>query len=129
VVTSLRKGSTRPVVTTFTWQDAKTAHLVDKDNWRNWPKRMVLARARGFNLQDNFTDLLGGLPVRETFDLDPGERIAVEAEPMPPVLQAPPAGPDPLLAELVGEAKPEPLPISHPDAEPPDEALAYQHEG
>lgn len=100
-VTSLRKGSQRPVVTTFTWADAKKAGLVGKDNWKNWPKRLVLARARGFNLQDNFPDLLGGLQVRETFDLDPGEVIDIEPARMPPAVQPPPPGEDPLLADVV----------------------------
>lgn len=98
-VTSLRKGTQRPVVSTFTFAEAKRAGLTTKENWRNWPQRMVLARARGFNLQDNFPDLLGGLQVRETYDLDPGEAISVEAAPMPPVVQPAPAGVDPLLVD------------------------------
>lgn len=113
IVTSLRKGTQRPVVTTFTWADAKRASLTHKENWKTYPKRMLLARARGFNLQDNFPDLLGGLQVRETYDLDPGEVIAVEPAPMPPAVQPPPPGEDPLLedevedAQIVGEACPE----------------------
>lgn len=99
VVTSLRRGTARPVATEFSWGDAKRAGLIGKDNWRNWPQRMVLARARGFNLQDNFTDLLGGLQVRETFDLDPGETIDVEAAKMPSAAPLPPSTPDPLLAD------------------------------
>lgn len=100
VVVSLRNGAKRPVVTEFSMFDAKVAGLLGKDNWKHYPKRMVLARARGFNLQDNFTDLLGGLQVRETFDLDPDEVIDVEPAKMPAPKSAPP-GPDPLLA---GEA-------------------------
>lgn len=102
IVTSLRKGAQRPMATVFTWQDAKRAGLIGKDNWKNWPKRMVLARARGFNLQDNFTDLLGGLQVRETFDLDASEVIDVNPARMPPAMMPPPAGPDPLLADEEG---------------------------
>lgn len=106
-VTSLRKGAPRAVVTVFTWADAKRAGLTGKDNWKAYPQRMVLARARGFNLQDNFPDLLGGLQIREAADLDPGERIGMESPRELAMIPAP-AGPDPLLAEDAEVIPPKP---------------------
>lgn len=77
VVTIRRKGIPTPIVTEFSVQDAKTAGLwgPSKDNWRKYPKRMLLARARGFAYGDVFADIIGGLPVREVYDLEPGEAI------------------------------------------------------
>lgn len=98
IVTVARKGIPSPFLGRFGLLDAKRAHLLDKDNWKKYPARMLLARARGFAYGDAFADLVGGLPVREVHDLDPDEHVgmpAVEARPAP----KPPEGPDPLLIE------------------------------
>lgn len=112
-VTVKRKGMPTPVVGTFSAEDAKTAQLWKKvghsgkpSAWVTYPKRMLLARARGFAYGDAFKDLAGGMQVRERFDLDPddvmgGKAAVVEAE----RLRALPApAPDPVLAELAGDA-------------------------
>lgn len=57
---------------TFTAEDAKRANLWGKDNWRTYPSRMLLARARAALARDVFPDLLLGL-----YDPD-------ELEPAPP---------------------------------------------
>lgn len=102
-----RKGIPTPISYEFSITDAKTAGLYPgepKSAWRKYPKRMLLARARGYAFGDAFRDIVGGLQVREVADLDPGE--AVSAEPRgrsaaQPTVPAPPE-PDPLLDELGG---------------------------
>lgn len=107
IVTIQRKGDPKPKVTVFSVQDAKTARLWGKtgetgkpSGWVTYPKRMLLARARGFALQDTFPDLLGGLPVRDQHDLDPGEVIGEAVVPPPNTSTVLPPEPDPLLADV-----------------------------
>jgi len=67
-VTSKRKGREDPIITQFTVADAKKAGLwdaADKYTWRKYPKRMLKARARAFNLRDNFPDVLKGIRIYE----------------------------------------------------------------
>lgn len=50
----------------FSVKDAKLASLWGKAGpWKNYPKRMLQMRARGFNARDNFADVLSGLSVYE----------------------------------------------------------------
>lgn len=70
--TSTRKGG-HVVTSKFTMDQARRAGLVNKDNWKNYPERMLQMRARGFNLRDNFPDVLKGLVSREEaedYDVD-----------------------------------------------------------
>lgn len=47
--------------TTFSVTEAKKAGLWNKNSvWSNYGKRMLMMRARGFELRDNFADVLGG---------------------------------------------------------------------
>lgn len=123
-VTLKRRGLPTPIVAEFSVEDAKTAGLWGKtgkdgqpSGWVTYPKRMLLARARGFAYGDAFKDLCGGLQVREVYDLDPGETLGSDA---PEVVHAakpaplPPAAKDPLFeveaqpaveAEVVSEAE------------------------
>ena len=73
-VLSQRRGR-KPLKTRFTIDDAKIAKLWGKTGkegkptpWITAPKRMLLMRARGFNLRDNFTDVLKGLQIGELVD-------------------------------------------------------------
>lgn len=52
-----------PVTRTFSIRDAKRAGLWDKDNWRRYPQRMLAARARGYALDDTFSDVLRGVAI------------------------------------------------------------------
>jgi hypothetical protein len=77
VVTSTRKGR-KPMTETFSVADAKRAELWDKKSregkpgpWILYPKRMLMFRARGYNLRDNFGDVLKGFQIGELVD-DPG---------------------------------------------------------
>lgn len=47
----------------FTWNDAITAGLTSKDGpWRQYPKRMMMHRARSWAIRDAASDLLGSVP-------------------------------------------------------------------
>lgn len=49
----------------FSMEDAKTAQLLGKDNWKKYPKRMCTLRARGFCGRDGFADVLKGMRIAE----------------------------------------------------------------
>lgn len=55
-----------PVVRTFSELDAKDAGLWGKPGpWKQYPKRMLQMRARGFALRDAFADVLRGIIIQE----------------------------------------------------------------
>jgi len=65
IVTSKRVDS-EPLESRFSVADAKLAGLWGKSGpWSQYPERMLLFRARGFNLRDNFGDVLKGLKTTE----------------------------------------------------------------
>jgi hypothetical protein len=82
-----RKGISKPFKSSFTIKDAKRAGLwqdsarvkkfkkdgssYESDNdsaWYRHPDRMLKARASGFIFSDGFSDVLGGMYLREEFD-------------------------------------------------------------
>ena len=63
---SKRVGMSRERVTTFSVDDAQRAGLWKKaGTWQTVPQRMLMWRARGWNLRDNFGDVLKGLAIYE----------------------------------------------------------------
>ncbi|MEC8917156.1 MAG: recombinase RecT [Pseudomonadota bacterium] len=70
-----RKGEDERHTSTFSQQDAQTAKLWGKAGpWQQYPKRMLMWRARGYALRNKFADALGGLiTVEEAQDM-PGEQ-------------------------------------------------------
>ena len=61
-----RIGRTHPTRQTFSVADAKAANLWGKNGpWKQYPRRMLQMRARGFAIRDAFPDVLKGLSVRE----------------------------------------------------------------
>lgn len=60
-----RKNDPIEVVRSFSMVDAKTAGLLSKDNWKNYPVRMLQMRARSWALRDKYADLLKGIRIRE----------------------------------------------------------------
>jgi len=98
IVTSKRKGSTEPIITEYSVGDAKIAEVWGKKgSWTNAPKRMLLYRARGFNLRDNFGDVLKGCAIAELDDGEnlPGFENAKEAKIVAPSFDQTPAAPAP----------------------------------
>lgn len=45
----------------YTIEDAKLAGLLNKDNWKKYPARMLMKRALSFALRDAFSDVLAGI--------------------------------------------------------------------
>jgi hypothetical protein len=75
VVRSARKGV--EIISEFGVQDAKRAGLWGKAGpWSQYPDRMLIFRARGFNLRDNFGDVLKGFRTTEELHDWPDEKPA-----------------------------------------------------
>lgn len=88
-----------PVRTEFRVKDAKKAGLWNKSGpWQEYPDRQLRWRAIGFNLKDQFPDLLGGFPIAEEARDIPVEVAAEAPRATRELGPAPP--PDPLLATL-----------------------------
>jgi len=75
VCTTKRRGESDPKTTTFSVQDAKIAGLWGTNTWAKYPDRMLMYRARGFNLDDNFSDVLKGMAVHEPVIDLPAESV------------------------------------------------------
>ena len=68
ICTVRREGRSEPVIGSFSIDDAKRAGLWQKPGpWTDYPKRMLIMRARAFALRDAFPDVLAGLYIREEF--------------------------------------------------------------
>lgn len=92
-----RKGEQKAHSVSFSQADAQKAGLWGKPGpWTQYPKRMLMWRARGYALRDKFADALGGLiTVEEAQDI-PAEREInprpeAHAEPSRPALSYYPA--------------------------------------
>ena len=90
VCTTKRRGRRHPVTTGFNVRQAKRANLWGKAGpWTQYPNRMLMFRARGFNLRDNFPDVLKGFRTYEELrDYDDARRQRhiqpPAAAPLPP---------------------------------------------
>lgn len=74
-----RKGGERHTQT-FSQADASAANLWGKQGpWKQYPKRMLAMRARGFALRNQFADALAGLITREEAEDLPVEKQVNEA--------------------------------------------------
>lgn len=60
-VVGRRRGSTNEQRVTWTMDDAKRAGLDGKQNWRKWPRAMLVARASAELCRNSFSDCLGGI--------------------------------------------------------------------
>ena len=77
-VCKLKRRGRDERLSTFSIADAKTAQLWEKRSkdggkpspWILYPKRMLMWRARGYGLRDEFPDVLKGFPIRELSDDD-----------------------------------------------------------
>jgi len=72
-----KDGRIETVVSEFTLKDAEIAGLLSKGGvWKQYPKRMLLWRARTFAIRDLFADVIKGLSTVEEFqheiDITPG---------------------------------------------------------
>lgn len=141
VCTVYRVGM-QPLTRTFSVAEAKVAGLYSKAIWKNYPKRMLQMRARGFAFRDAFADVLGGLSVAEEMqDIITEERHAATEsltdriqglERPAPKPEDPPLDPS-ALGRVFGkkappepEKKPEPATQSSADAEAPTPTQSSQ---
>lgn len=61
VLKGQRAGSSRVSTVTWTMDDAQRARLTGKDNWKNYPRAMMLARATTELCRQLFPDVLAGI--------------------------------------------------------------------
>lgn len=115
-VTVKRKGDPVAIVSEFGVQDAKSAGLWGKAGpWSQYPRRMLLFRARGFALRDAFGDVLKGLRTSEELadmpeiNVTPGGGIREAKVPVAPAtvldLNTPAAHAESSAAGHVAEAR------------------------
>ena len=134
VLAGQRIGEGRTEEVGWTLDDAKRAGLAGKDNWRHYPRQMLLARATSDLARLLFSDVLGGFPSTE----ETLEQIEAGDAPTPPAStgealssptrrrrrsRGPEAAPEPPAetATAVATAPPdEPTPPPEP-ADPPPE--------
>lgn len=94
VVSAQRKGSAKASLFTWTIEMARTASLLGKDPWKQWPQRMLMWRAFGDACAALFSDVtLGVLNHAEALDAADPVRPGIA----PGIADAPPS-------EHVGEA-------------------------
>lgn len=78
-----RRGNANPIVRRFTMEEAKTAGLLGKDNWKNYPGDMLQNRARHRASDDAIPEACQGLlPADVARDLDPVD-VTPKEEPKP----------------------------------------------
>jgi hypothetical protein len=104
-------GTEEAITSTFTIEDAKRAGLFPKkDNWRNYPQRMLKARAISYAVNDLFPDIVFGmLSSEEAQDIDRHtektmaeyEIIESEAEAVPEVETVQPKRTNDEFAEIM----------------------------
>lgn len=86
-----RRGYDQPSEFTFSVADAKKAGLWTKEGpWKQYPKRMLQMRARGFCLRDVFPDVLRGIISREEaedYPTDAAPVVTRQQQPLAPAKQ------------------------------------------
>ena len=105
-----RRGESAIIVGRFSVEDAKQAGLWGKAGpWKQYSRRMLQMRARGFCLRDGFADVLGGMYLKEELDADEREmRDITPPAPPPDDDVAPPAPPS-----ASSDPAPEPRPAGN----------------
>jgi|SRR5688572_22046629 len=77
-----RRGNPHPIVRRFTMEEAKTAQLLGKDNWKNYPGDMLQNRARHRAGDDAIPEAAQGLlPSQVALDIPPEEYTVTEDRP------------------------------------------------
>jgi len=120
---TLRVGQTEPLIRTFSYEQAKRAGLTTRGGpsspWALYPGRMLMFRARAWNLRDGFGDVLRGLHVREEVEdypppappLPMPKRVGEIVESFVSETRAePPVGAESTAAVAPAEAPPPPPP-------------------
>jgi len=82
VCTVRRRGSKEDITVTFTVNEARAANLLGnpkKEAWKSYTQRMLLSKARNFNLSYTFADVISGLSADE--DVTSKPLYSVEEKP------------------------------------------------
>lgn len=87
VLGTRRAGSSRDQTFTYTIDDAKQAGLSSKDNWRKYPRAMLLARATGELARAVYPDILAGISFTSE-ELTDGTDADIEDTATPPARTA-----------------------------------------
>lgn len=82
-------------VATFSMEDAKRAGITGKDNWKKYPRAMLVARATSVLVREHFADVAMGVSYTPE-ELDPDLRVdeggyVLDAAPLPPAAASLPA--------------------------------------
>jgi len=102
-VYSKRADNNNEVTVEFSYKDAMEAGLLAKGmTWKSHPKRMILYKARAFNLRDNFPDVLQGIHLKEELE---GEDGFEEMKPVEAVFDVSALIGDNIPTEIVEEKK------------------------
>ena len=75
-----RRESEQVSRVTWTMDDAKRAGLVNKDNWRKYPRAMLTNRASAELARAIFADAIGGMDITDDIEDGPDEAAAVAVE-------------------------------------------------
>lgn len=120
--TIVRKNEVEPYTASFSVYDAKLAGLWGKQGpWKQYPKRMLALRARGFALRNAFPDILLGIGIaEEEQDITPADTASAEhtpineqkAAPRKPVRKSAASAAPIEDAKEVEKVEPEPAPLS-----------------
>jgi hypothetical protein len=118
-VTTHRREEVEPVSHSFSVRDAKTAALWKKPGpWTNYPKRMLMYRALGFHVRDQYPDVMMGTALKDELeDIPIGPKGRPERDVTPP--KEAPEGKDPLL-EQAAESVGKPTSGANTEAESPE---------
>lgn len=113
----IRRGEP-PVVRSFSLADAKAANLLGKDGpWKQYRKRMMQMRARGFCGRDAFPDALKGLSfAEEAMDIPGEQEYQAPTETTRPAASSEPTRTDSVKAKLRAQVT-SVEPVSTPPAE------------
>lgn len=126
-----RLGSDHTTRITWTMDDAKRANLSGKDNWRRYPRAMLLARATAELCRMVFPDVLGGLSyaVEEVQDGfvwdDVGGGDVIDVEPDTPAVPAPATHTRKAKATTAKKAAPRKAAASRPPRSTPPPAPGF----
>lgn len=115
VIVGRRRGSDRETRITWTMDDAKRAGLEGRQNWRKYPRAMLLARATSELMRLAFADVIGGISY-SVEELTDGEQVDEQdttvAEPPAPAgkkaraRRAVTAQPEPIAEPPVADSRP-----------------------
>jgi hypothetical protein len=93
-----RKGSERWTKVTWTMDDAKRGGLEGKQNWRKWPRAMLIARATAELCRMVFPDVLAGIS-HTIEELSDGDAVELVDFGPPELVASAPAAPRPNTAK------------------------------